>query len=77
MISKQIGKLFKKGGKNGRKKIEGKDIRTKNRGMVVKKKGKSKAKKICCRYDLGKVFQIGHGKAFKIDGTICNPKSLT
>ena len=49
MISKQIGKLFIRGGKKGRKKgkRKKKDERTKNRGMIHgQKKGNGKLKKM-------------------------------
>ena len=64
-------KRGKKEGKKERRKK--KDKRTKNRGNVGKK-GKRKAKKDDFAVTIfGKLFQIGHGKAFEIEGTISTP----
>ena len=91
MTSKQIGKLFNKGGKKGRKRgkrgkigekegvrgdgwkggKEEKNIpRKKNTGMVGKKWEMESKKRLFFLYDFGELFKIGHGKVFKIDGTI-------
>ena len=33
-------------------------------------------KRLFCRYNFGKLFQFGHGNAFKISGTIYTPTGI-
>ena len=47
-----------------------KDTKEKNTGMVGKKWEMESKKRLFFLYDFGELFKIGHGKAFKIDGTI-------
>ena len=48
----------------------------KKKGQIIEVYWAKRAKKLLYRYDSGKLFQIGDGKAFKIDGTINNPASF-
>ena len=41
--------------------------------MVDKKREMESKERWFCRYDFGKIFQIGHEKAFKIYGTMYTP----
>ena len=89
MISKQIGKLFKREGKKGRqrgKKEEkrrkgGEKIMNKKKRCGRQKKGNGKPKKIILPLLFWKAFSnwAWEGKAFKIYGTIytfLGPKPL-
>ena len=68
MISKQIGKLYKR--EERRVKKKGKRKKKRRIEVMVGKK------RLFCRYNFGKLFQIGHGNAFKIYGTIYTPTSI-
>ena len=66
-------KLFKRGDKKGRKKRRKKEKQMKNRVLVGKKKENGRQKKSTWPQRFQEAFQIGLGKAFKIDGTLYTP----
>ena len=61
-------KTFQRGVKKGRK--SGKRGKRKK----MRRNGRTKGQKIEIWWDFGKLFQIGHRKAFKFDGTIYTPE---
>ena len=76
MISKQIGKLFKRGGEREEKTRKTKERNSRKGKESGKRRGRKEERR---KKDIrtkgmvrkkGKSFQIGHGEAFKIDGSI-------
>ena len=67
-MRKDRKKNRRKGGKEDKK-----DIRTKYRGMVGKKREMKSKKKNDFAVSILGTFQIGHRKAFQINGTIYTP----
>ena len=59
--------------RKGKREKEDKRTKGQKKRYSGQKKGNEKQKRWFFRYDFGKLFQIRHEKAFKIDGTIYTP----